>query len=308
MVNTKTKFSDFKRQLNNNKYIYLMALPVLAYYVIFHYACMYGAVIAFKDYDITKGVFNSPWVGFKHFEAFFSNVNFWRLIRNTLLISVYQLLFSFPAPILLALLLNEIRCRFFKRMVQTVTYLPHFISVVVICGLIHDFVGRTGIITDICVFFGMDRTNLLSDPRYFRTIYVASGVWQTVGWGSIVYLSALSAIDPTQYEAAIVDGAGRFRQVIHITLPGIVPTIVIMLIMRVGQVMSVGYEKIILLYNAGTYETADVISTFVYRKGLGESFQYSFTTAVGLFTSVINLILVVGSNVFSRKVSGMGLW
>lgn len=285
-----------------------MVLPVLAYYIIFCYGPMYGAIIAFKNFDISKGIWGSDWVGAKHFVDFFNNVHFSRLLKNTFLISFYQIFWGFPAPIIFALLLNEIRHNKFKRVVQTATYLPHFVSMVVICGLIQSFVGRDGIITDILVSFGMERTNMLLKPEYFRTIYVSSEIWQQVGWSSIIYLSALSGIDQQLYEAATVDGAGRFKQALHVTLPGILPTVITMLILRLGQVMSVGFEKIILLYSPITYETADVISSFVYRKGLGESFQYSFTTAVGLFTSLINLLLVVISNKMSKKISGTGLW
>lgn len=304
----KNRLSSSLIEIKKNKWIYIMVLPVLAYYIIFCYGPMYGAIIAFKNFDISKGIWGSDWVGAKHFVDFFNNVHFSRLLKNTFLISFYQIFWGFPAPIIFALLLNEIRHNKFKRVVQTATYLPHFVSMVVICGLIQSFVGRDGIITDILVSFGMERTNMLLKPEYFRTIYVSSEIWQQVGWSSIIYLSALSGIDQQLYEAATVDGAGRFKQALHVTLPGILPTVITMLILRLGQVMSVGFEKIILLYSPITYETADVISSFVYRKGLGESFQYSFTTAVGLFTSLINLLLVVISNKMSKKISGTGLW
>ena len=296
------------REFRLNKYLYLMAIPVIAYYIIFQYGPMYGATIAFKQFDIVKGIWDSPWVGFKYFKEFFESFYFERTLRNTLVISLYQLVLGFPAPIIFALLLNELRNQRFKRAVQTITYLPHFVSTVVICGMIYDFVSRDGFITDLFVLLGGERSNLLGQPQYFRAIYVLSGIWQEVGWGTIIYLSALSGIDMEQYEAARIDGAGRFRQLVNITLPGIMPTVIILFILRLGQMMSVGFEKIILLYNPNTYETADVISSYVYRKGLGESFQFSFTAAVGLFNSVINFALLIAANQISKKVSETSLW
>lgn len=284
-----------------------MALPVVAYYIIFHYAPMYGAIIAFKEFNPALGIMGSPWVGFKHFKSFFEGVYFWRLVRNTLLISVYSLIWGFPAPIILALLLNEVKNKYFKRTVQTVSYLPHFISLVVVCGIIKDFTSTDGVINDIIEFLGGERTNFLMIPEWFRPIYVGSGIWQEVGWGSIIYLAAITNIDPQLYEAATIDGASRWKQIWHITLPGIVPTIVILLILRLGGLMSVGFEKIILLYNSATMETADVISSYVYRRGLLD-FDYSFSAAVGLFNSVINLILITSANRLSRKVSETSLW
>ena len=232
---------------------------------------------------------------------------FGRLIKNTLLISLYSLLWGFPAPILLALLLNEVKKEKFKRSVQTITYLPHFVSLVVICGMLIDFTSTEGVINDIVEAFGGERTNYLMRPESFRTIYVASGIWQGIGWGSIIYLASMTNIDPQLYEAAIIDGAGRWKQTLHITLPGIAPTIVILLILRLGGLMSVGFEKIILLYNPTTMETADVISSYVYRRGLLD-FDYSFSAAVGLFNSVINFILILLANRFSRELSETSLW
>lgn len=296
------------REIRRNKYVYLMALPVAAYYILFCYAPIYGAQIAFKRFDIAKGITGSEWVGFKHFADFMTGPYFWRLMRNTLLISFYQLLFSFPAPIILAILLNELRSEGFKRTVQTIIYLPHFISMVVICGMIHSFVARNGVITDFLVLLGMERTNLLSQPEYFRPVYILSGIWQGIGWGTIIYLSALTAIDPQQYEAAIVDGANRFHQMRYVTLPGIAPTIVTMFILQLGKVMSVGFEKIILLYNPNTYEVADVISSYVYRMGLSEGTQFSATTAIGLFSSAINFIMILTANALSKRLSNSSLW
>lgn len=296
-----------RRDYNRYKYVYLMLIPVVAYFVIFHYWPMYGAQIAFRDFNIRRGVLESPWVGLKHFRAYFSSYYFGRLIRNTLLINVYDIIFGFPAPIILALLLNEIRKSWFKRTVQTITYMPHFISIVVVCGMLTDFLSVNGIINQLLVALGLDARPFLMQPESFRTIYVASGIWQQVGWGSILYLSALTAIDEQLYEAARIDGAGRWKQTVHITLPGILATVIIMLIMRMGRMMSVGSEKVLLLYNSNTYETADVISTFVYRKGMIEA-NYSYSAAVGLFNSVINFVLLVSVNRISSRVTEYSLW
>jgi putative aldouronate transport system permease protein len=268
---------------------------------------MYGTIIAFKDYVPTKGITGSPWVGFKHFESYFNGFYFWRLLSNTILISILELIWGFPAPIILAILLNEIRVKFFKSTVQTITYLPHFISLVVICGMIRDFTSTSGLINDILVFFGGSRRAMLQYPELFRPIYIISGVWQHIGWDSIIYLAALSSIDTEQYEAASIDGAGRFRKMLHITLPGLLPTIIILLVLRMGRMLNVGFEKIILLYNPTTYSTADVISSYVYRRGL-QQFDYSFSSAVGLFNSLINFILIIITNKLSNKISGSGLW
>ncbi len=295
--------SDFRK----NKLIYFMAIPVLVYYLVFHYAPMYGALIAFQNFSPGKGMFGSQWVGFKYFIEFFQGYSFWTILRNTVLINLFELIWGFPAPIIFALLLNEIRSKVFKRTVQTVTYLPHFISIIVICGLVKDFTSTEGLVNDIIAFFGGERSNLLTRPEMFRTIFVSSGIWQNIGWGSIIYLSALTGIDPELYDASKIDGAGRFGQILHITLPGIAPTIIILLILRIGNMLNLGFEKIILLYNPLTYETSDVISSFVYRKGLIES-SYSFAAAVGLFNSVINFSLLVFSNQMSKRFSETKLW
>lgn len=297
----------FVRDFKLNKLLYAMMIPVLAYYVIFHYAPMYGALIAFKDFSPMKGITGSEWVGFTHFADFFSSYYFWRILVNTLLISLYSLVFMFPAPILLALLINEVRNQPFKRVVQTVSYMPYFISLVVIAGMITDFTNSGGIINTFLSWFGYDGTAMLQKPGLFRPIYIISEVWQRVGWESIIYLAALAGIDQEQYEAARIDGAGRIKQMLHITLPGIMPTIVILLILRIGNMLNVGFEKIILLYNPVTYETADVISSFVYRKGILE-FGWSYSSAVGLFNSLINLILLISANYISRKVNDSSLW
>ena len=270
---------------------------------------MYGGLIAFMYFKPAKGFLGSDWVGLKHFIRFLSDPYFFRLIRNTLLISIYSIIFSMPAAIILALLLNEIRNMKFKRLVQTVSYLPHFVSMVVICGMLKNFLSSDGIITTLLSYLGFPQKNLLMVPAYYRAIHVASGIWQTVGWNSIIYLSALAGIDQEQYEAADLDGAGRLQKMCYITLPGILPTITVMFIIRLGQVMSVGYEKILLLSNTANLETADVISSYVYRMGIASSYpQYSYSAAVGLFTSVINLILVTLGNKICKKLNGSGLW
>lgn len=296
-----------RKDMKTNYSLYLLVLPVIIFYIIFMYKPMYGAIIAFKDFTPGLGITGSPWVGLKHFEAFITDHYFVRLLKNTLLISLYSLVWGFPAPILLAVLLNELRHEWYKKTVQTISYLPHFVSMVVICGMIKIFCSSDGIINDFMTLFGGAAQNLLQKPQYFRTIYIITDIWQGVGWGTIIYLSALASVDQSLYEAAMVDGAGRFRRIWHITLPGILPTIVILLIMRIGSLLSVGYEKIILLYNPMTYETADVISSYVYRKGLQE-FNWSYSSAVGLFNSVINMILLVVANKISRAVTETSLW
>lgn len=287
--------------------LYILVLPVVLYYLLFCYKPMYGALIAFMDYTPGKNMFACNWVGLKHFKNFFSSIFFLRVLKNTLTISLTTLVVSFPLPIVLALLLNEVKSKRFSKTVQTVSYLPHFISTVVICGMIKDFTSANGLITDLVVMFGGKRQALLNDPKMFVPIYVWSGVWQQIGWNSIIYIAAIAGVDQQLYEAAAIDGAGRLRQTWHITLPSIVPTIIILLIMRVGNLLSVGFEKIILLYNQAIYDTADVISSFVYRKGLLE-YNYSYSTAVGLFNSVVNFVLLVITNFISKKTTENSLW
>ncbi len=295
---------DFKR----NKMIYLMVSPVVLYYIIFQYGPMYGLQIAFKDYSPALGFLGSPWVGFEHFKEFFNSFFFWRLLRNTILLSFYSLLFAFPAGIILALLLNEVRSRVFKRTVQTVTYMPHFVSLVVIVGILYDFTARDGVVNDILGFlFGIEPIAFMQQAEWFRTLFIGSDIWQNVGWSSIIFLAAMSNIDPSLYEAAKMDGAGRFKQMFHITLPGIMPTVVILLILLIGKFMTVGEEKILLMYNPTTYETADVIGTYVYRKGILES-NFSYSAAVGLFKALIAFTLLVIANGIARKVGDTKLW
>lgn len=308
----KTFGQRLKRDLRKNRSAYLIFLPVLLFYLIFCYKPMYGVLIAFKDFSPYKGITGSPWAsqyGFKYFLDFFNSVYFGRLIRNTLTISITNLLVTFPAPIILALLLNEMRNKKYKGLLQTLTYLPHFISMVVICGMIRMFVDYNGFITQALSALGIVDGNLslLSNKDYFVPIYVLSGLWQTIGWSAIIYGSALAGVDQELYEAARIDGANRWQQTIHVTLPSIMMTIIMMFILRIGSIMGVGHEKIILLYNAGIYESADVISSYVYRKGLLDA-DWSYAAAVGLFNSVINLVLVLTANKITKKTTDMGLW
>ena len=300
------KTSPWKK-IKKCKYLYIMMLLPIIYYILFHYLPLYGVLIAFKDYKIAKGVWGSPWVGFKWFEKFLADPYFWKLVKNTLLLNIYGLLWGFPVPILLALMLNEVTNAKFKRAIQTVSYLPHFISTVVVCGMVMNFLSLDGIINQIIAAFGFDKIQFMVLPEWFRTIFTASGIWQTCGWTSIIYLSALTSVDQEILEAAMIDGANRFQRIKLVTLPSIAPTISIMLIMQIGRLMSLGYEKIILLYNGSTYETADVISTYVYRRGI-LSADFSYSTAVGLFQSVIGVILLVASNQISKKLSDSSLW
>lgn len=287
--------------------LYIIVIPVILYYLIFCYKPMYGILIAFKDYSPRKGILGSSWVGLQHFRDFFGSYYFQRLLKNTLTISLTSIVLGFPMPIIFALLLNEIRCEKFKRLVQTVSYMPHFISTVVVCSMIRMFTSDTGVVTYLLSFFGGPENSLLVHKEFFVPIYVLSGIWQNMGWGAIIYIAALSGIDQELYEAARIDGANRWQQTLHVTLPGIANTIGIMLLLRIGGVMNVGYEKVMLLYNSGIYETADVISTFVYRKGLVD-FQWSYSTAVGLFNSVINFVVVVIFNKLSKKYTEISLW
>lgn len=296
-----------KKDWLRNWSLYMLVIPVLLFFIIFNYKPMYGAIIAFKDYSPALGIEKSEWVGFANFTRFFNSIYFQRLFSNTILLSVYNLLFGFPAPIILALLLNEVRHKKFKSLAQTVTYLPHFISLIVVTGMLTDFSLTTGLFNNIIAFFGGKRVSLLQEPGLYRTIYVASGIWQEIGWGSIIYLAALAGVDSQLYEAAQIDGAGKWKQLIHVTFPSITPTIIIMLILKMGTLMNMGYEKTILLYNPSTYQTADIISSYIYRVGLLEQ-DWSYSTAIGLINSVINLGLLLITNKMSKRFSDTSLW
>ena len=284
-----------------------MIIPVLVYLALFAYKPMYGLVIAFKNYKPTRGIERSAWVGFLWFETFFRDIYFWRLLRNTFTLSALTIVFGFPAPILLALMINEVQNTRFKRTVQTITYMPYFISLVVTCSIIKIYCQQNGLFSQIAEVFGGQRQNYMINPRAFRPIYVISGIWQNVGWNSIIYLAALSGIDLEQYEAARIDGANRFQQIMHVTVPGILPTIMVLFVLRMGSILNVGYEKVLLLYTSNTYEVADVFSTYTYRMGL-ENQQYSLSTAVGLFNTLVNIVFLLLTNWLSRKTTESGLF
>ncbi|WP_243647073.1 ABC transporter permease [Scopulibacillus darangshiensis] len=304
----KKKPRNLKRRIVQHWELYLFILPAVLYFVIFHYIPMYGVQIAFKDFIPSLGIWGSPWVGFEHFTRFFESYYFWDLIKNTLGISLYSLAVGFPLPIILALSLNEAKDGFFKRSVQTVTYSPHFISVVVMAGMVIAFLSpTTGLINHIIGLFGIDPIPFMSDPKWFKTVYVFSDVWQNTGWGTIIYLAALAGVDPQLHEAAIVDGASRWQRIWHINIPALVPTMVILLILNTGSLLAVGFEKILLLQNSLNMESSDVIATFVYRSGILDA-QYSFAAAVGLFNAVINAILLIVVNQIAKKRGGASLW
>lgn len=306
-MKTKSLGATLLRDFKKHKQKYLIILPVLVYFILFKYKPMYGVIIAFKRFKPVLGILDSPWVGFQNFIRFFNDIYFFRLIRNTFTISFLSLVFSFPMPILLALLLNEVKNMKFKRTVQTITYMPHFVAMVVLCGIITSFCQTNGLINQIIAFFGGTKTNLLMRKEYFYPIYIVSEIWKNIGWDSIIFLAALSGIDQEQYEAARVDGAGRIKQMIHITLPGILPTISILLILKMGGILNVGYEKILLLYQPVTYEVADVISTYTYRKGLIDS-DFSYSTAINMFNSIVNIVFLQVSNKISKKAGQSGLY
>ncbi len=288
--------------------IYLMLLPTIIWFVVFLYKPMYGLQIAFKDYSIFRGVAASPWVGLEHFETLFGNEQFIRAIRNTIYISALNLLFGFPAPIILALMFNEVLNKAYKKTAQTIVYLPHFISSVIIAGIvITAFSPTAGIINTVMGWFGLDAIYFLTQPEWFRPIFVGTGIWQEAGFGSIVFLAAIAGVNPSLYESAVVDGANRWQMMWRITLPSILPTILIMLIIRIGNIMEVSFELVILLYQPATYETADVVNTWIYRQGL-QSGQYDLAAAAGLFNAVVAFVLVMTANTLSRRFSRTSLW
>ena len=296
-----------RRDWKMNKAVYLMAVPVIVYFFIFNYIPMGGILMAFEDYSIKKGIFGSTFVGFDNFIRFFNSIYCWRVIRNTLLISLYGLLFSFPFPIIFALCLNEIRNTKFKKLTQTISYLPYFISIVVVVSILQDFTSADGVLTQLAAALGDTGGALWSRPEWFRTLYIGSNIWQHLGYNSIIFISALAAIDQELYEAAVIDGAGRWKQTLYITLPELSSTIVVLLILRLGQIMNVGYEKTILMYSPATYETADVIASYVSRVGI-EDADYGYSTAINFFNSVVNFLVLFVANAISRKLSETSLW
>lgn len=299
---------ELKKGVLKHYQLYFFVLPALVYYAIFHYAPIYGIQIAFKEFYAGLGIMKSPWVGLKYFEYFFNSPYFFVLMRNTIGISLYSLIAGFPLPILLALMLNEVENEFFKKTVQNITYIPHFISTVALVGMIFIFLSpKNGIVNTFIELLGGQAINFMAEDTMFKHIYVWSGIWQSIGWSSIIYLAALTNIDVQLYEAATIDGATKFQKIIHINIPYIMPTMVIMLILNAGKIMDVGFEKIFLMQNPINMETSDVISTYVYRIGL-QSANFSFSAAVGLFNSVVNCILLVIVNLFSRRFSETSLW
>lgn len=304
----KGRLKVIKRNLIRDRYLYMLLVPFIAWFLIFQYKPMYGLQIAFRDYSLFKGIAGSPWVGFENFNTFFNSEYFLRTIKNTALISFYSLLFAFPAPIILALLLNEVRNKVFKQSIQTITYLPYFISIVVVAGIVTNFLAPSGIVNVFIEMLGFEQIYFLTIPEYFRTIYISSmEIWKDIGFSAIIYIAAIAGVNTQLYEAAVIDGASRWKQTIHVTIPAILPTVVIMLIIKVGNLMEVGYEAILLLYQPATYETADIINTYVYRAGL-QSGRYDVAAAAGLFNAVVSLILVVLANQISKKLTNNGLW
>ena len=296
------------KHMKRDRQLLILFIPCILFYVIFRYGPLYGLIIAFKDYSVFQGVMDSEWVGLKHFIKFFSSNDFILLFRNTLLLGLLTLIFGFPVPIILAILINEVRIKWFKKSVQTFTYLPSFLSVVIISSMIIDFLSPgNGLVNKLIAALGFDKIYFLIMPEWFRTIYVASDIWATMGYEAIIYLAAIAGISPTLYEAAKVDGSTRLRSMWYITIPSIMPTILIMFILKTGSMIRIGYEKVLLLYNPTTYEVADVFSTFVYRKGLLES-NYSYAAAVGMFEALIAMVMLLSANIISRKLGGRGLW
>ncbi|MCG3088061.1 ABC transporter permease [Sporosarcina cyprini] len=299
--------SKWWKSVWRNWELYVLLSPVILYFLVFHYFPLYGLQIAFKDFIASKGILGSPWVGFKHFERFFNSYYFWRLIKNTIGIGVFTLAVSFPVPIIIALMLNEVKSLRYKKFVQTVIYAPHFLSTVVVVGMLLLFVKTDGMINQLIRLFGGTPIDFISEPSWFKSLYVFSDVWQTMGWSSIIYIAALAAVDPAQHEAAMIDGASRLQRILHINIPAIMPTIVILFILNAGSVMAVGFEKVYLMQNDLNMSASDVISTFVYRSGILEA-QYSFSAAVGLFNSIINFIMLLMVNQFAKKVNETSLW
>ncbi|WP_246552276.1 ABC transporter permease [Vallitalea pronyensis] len=297
-----------KKHMAKQYQLYLMILPAVIYFLIFHYGPMYGIQIAFKDFRPIDGITGSPWVGIKYFERFFKSYQFWRVLRNTLLLSVFQLAAGFPVPIIMALLLNQVKNMKFKKLVQTVTYAPHFISIVVLVGMLNVFLSpSTGLVNHVIRLFGGEAVYFIGKPEYFRTIFVASGIWQNAGWGTIIYLAALAGVGPELYEAAKVDGASKLQIIRHVDVPSIAPTIIILLIMNLGRIMNVGFQKAFLLQNPLNAETSEIIQTYMYKVGLLQM-EFEYSTAVSLFNTLINVVLLLTANRIAKKFSENSLW
>lgn len=298
---------SWRKSIRRDWQLYTLVLLPLAFFVIFRYLPMAGNVIAFRRFQPGGSIFGEEWVGLRYVEMFLNDPTFWTVFGNTLTIGLLSLIFAFPAPIILALLLNEVRTRYFKRFVQTLSYLPHFLSIVIIAGMLLQLLSLEGTVNQIVRAVGAEPVPFMQRPEWFRTVYITSEVWQTVGWGTILYLAALTQIDQSLYEAARIDGANRWKQTLHVTLPGIRPTMITLLILNIGTFMAVGFEKILLIYNPLTYPTADVIATYLYRVGL-ESNNFSYAAAIGMFEAIIGLTLILSANAISRRVVGTSLW
>lgn len=299
---------NLSRHIKKYWQLYVMMLIPVVYYVIFRYVPMVGNIIAFRRYRAGSSIFGDEWSGLKYFNQFIKDSNFWRAFRNTLALNLKYLVISFPITIIFAILLNEIKNVHYKKLVQTISYLPHFISMVIVAGMIRELLSTSGPINGLIVSLGGEPIQFISLPQWFTTIFVTSGIWQGLGWGTILYLAAMSGINPELYEAASLDGASRLKQIWHVTIPGILPTIMTLLILNIGSLCgSAAFEKVFLLYQPTTYETADIIATYVYRMGLGSG-NYSYATAVGLFQGLINIVLLTAANIFSKKTTGSGLY
>ena len=308
MENMQNRMSWFKEHLRNEWQIYVMLAPTIIWFIVFLYKPMYGLQIAFKDYSIFRGVSGSPWVGFEHFHTLFGSDQFLRAVKNTFMISMLSLCFGFPMPIILALMFNEITNQVFKKTAQTIVYLPHFISTVIIAGIvITAFSPSAGIVNTFLEWLGFESIYFLIKPEWFRPIFIGSGIWQEAGFSSIVFLAAIAGVSPSLYESAVVDGASRWQMMWKITLPAILPTIIIMLIIRIGNLLEVGFELIILLYQPSTYSTGDVINTLIYRQGL-QGAQYDLAAAAGLFNASVAFVLVMTANTISKRYSRTSLW
>lgn len=309
IIESGKKHGRLRAEIWKHRYLYILLLPGLIYFVLFRYYPIAWLSISFQDFKLLKGMSGSEWIGLKNYIDFFKNPDCWMIIKNTLVLNLYSIIFEFPMSVIFALFLNEVRNARFKKTIQTITYLPHFISTVVLVGMINTMLSSVppGAVFKLLSFFTGDGKSILGEEAYFRTIYTTSSIWQQTGWNAIVYLAALSSIDPTYYEAGIVDGAGRFRQLIHITIPCIMGTVVTMFIIKIGHIMTIGFEKAYLMQTDTTRQVSEIISTYVYKRGLADK-DYSYATAVGLLNSVIGFILVIVANKLSRRVSEYSLW
>jgi putative aldouronate transport system permease protein len=301
------KFKTLIKNVKAHKLLYAMMIPGIVFFILFHYLPMGGLIIAFKDFNFNKGILGSPWVGFKYFKILFSSQDFFQIFWNTIILNIYGLIFNFPGPIILALLINEVKNVFFKRTVQTVVYFPHFLSWIIVGGIAFKFFNLDGNVNKLITGLGMEAIPFLTSPKYFRSIFTLSGMWKEIGWNTIIYLAAITAIDQSLFEAAIVDGASKFKQILYITIPCIAPTIIVVLILRMGNMLSVGFEHVFVLYNPFVYSVSDVFSTYIYRVGIQQA-RFSYSTAIGMFQSVIGFTMVLTANKLANKYGDSGIW